>query len=44
MFIIVILFLLLLIFDILAMRWGYNSSDGPEHKEWERKRSWPVSL
>ena len=29
---------LLLIFDIAAMRWGVDSSDGLESKEWERRR------
>ena len=35
--------LLLIVFDIAAMRWGFISSDGPESKEWERRqqRAWP---
>ena len=28
---------LLIVFDIVAMRWGFTSSDGPESKEWERR-------
>ncbi len=29
---------LLIVFDIAAMRWGFNSSDGPDSEEWERRR------
>jgi hypothetical protein len=40
MFTIITLLFLLLVFDIAAMRWGFNSSDGPRSKEWERRRAW----
>ena len=38
MIIIIALLLLLIILDILAVRWGFNSSDGLESKEWERRQ------
>ncbi len=36
-----ILFLLLAILDIAALRWGADSSDGIDSQEWERRRNWP---
>jgi hypothetical protein len=40
---VLVLLFVLIIFDIVAMRWGFTSSDGPESKEWERRqqRVWP---
>jgi hypothetical protein len=35
-----VLLFLLIIFDIAAMRWGFISSDGPDSKEWERRRQY----
>ena len=35
---IIVLVFMLIIFDIAAMRWGFTSNDGPESKEWERRR------
>ena len=32
--------LLLIVIDIAAMRWGFNSSDGPDSKEWERRQQY----
>ena len=39
MFIIIALLFLLIALDITAMRWGFNSSDGLESKEWERRQA-----
>jgi hypothetical protein len=34
-------FLVVLVaFDIAAWRWGVDSSDGFESREWERRRNW----
>ena len=38
MLIILTFLFLLLVFDIAVMRWGFDSSDGPESKEWERRQ------
>ncbi|HLJ36463.1 MAG TPA: hypothetical protein VKU38_22585 [Ktedonobacteraceae bacterium] len=38
MLIILAFLFLLLVFDIAAMRWGFNSSDALESKEWERRQ------
>jgi hypothetical protein len=35
-----VLVFLLIVFDIVAMRWGFISSDGPENKEWERRQQY----
>ena len=35
---IIILLALLIVFDIAAMRWGYNSGDEIENVEWERRQ------
>ena len=35
---ILVLVLLLIAFDLAAMRWGVTSSDGINSKEWERRR------
>ena len=42
MFVIFILLFLLLIFDIAAMLWGFDSRDRPESEKWERRhlRTW----
>jgi hypothetical protein len=42
MFIVLILLFLLLIFDIAAMRWGFDSRDRPESEKWEQRqlRAW----
>ena len=39
---IIILLALLIVFDIAALYWGHDSSDGPESVEWERRQriSW----
>ncbi len=38
MLVIMVLLLLLLIFDFVALRFGYDSRDGPDSQEWERRR------
>jgi len=30
----------LIVFDIVALRWGADSRDGVDSPEWERRRSW----
>ncbi len=30
----------LIVFDIIALRWGADSSDGADSPEWERRRRW----
>jgi hypothetical protein len=35
---ILVLVLLLIAFDLAAMRWGVTTSDGTDSKEWERRR------
>ena len=39
---IIFLLVLLIVFDIVALYWGYDSSDEPESVEWERRQqfSW----
>ena len=40
---ILVYILILIIFDIAALYWGFNSSDGPESSEWRRRQqnAWP---
>jgi hypothetical protein len=38
MLIVLVFLFLLIVLDIAAMRWGFTSSDGPDSKEWERRR------
>ena len=37
-----LLFLVVLVvaLDIAALRWGFNSSDGVNSPEWERRQRW----
>jgi hypothetical protein len=37
---IVILLIALAVFDIAALLWGFNSTDGIESSEWERRGYW----
>lgn len=37
MFFLIVLLVLVLAFEIAAMRWGYDSRDRLESKEWERR-------
>ncbi len=36
-----ILFTLLVVLGIAALRLGVDSSDGADSKEWERRQQWP---
>jgi len=35
-----IVFTLLLLFELAAWRWGYDSRDGFNSVEWEQRRNW----
>ena len=35
-----ILLTLFVLFDLAAMRWGFNSIDKLDSPEWERRRNW----
>lgn len=37
---IIILFALIIVFDIAALRWGLNSTEGISSGEWERRWQW----
>ncbi len=39
---IIFLIIVLTIFEIAAMRWGFNSIDGFASSEWERRHHWPL--
>jgi hypothetical protein len=36
-----LLFIALLALGIAASRWGANSVDGPDSREWQRRQDWP---
>ena len=40
MFTIIILLALLIVFDITALRWGFDSTDGINSLEWTRRQMW----
>ena len=37
---IIILLALLIVFDITALRWGFDSTDGINNLEWTRRHRW----
>jgi len=37
---ILIVLLMLVVLDIAAMRWGFNSIDNVDSPEWERRQRW----
>ena len=37
---ILIVLVVLVAFDIAAMRWGFNSIDSVDSPEWERRQRW----
>jgi len=37
---IIILLSALAVFDVAALLWGINSTDGVDSPEWERRRNW----
>ena len=41
MMIIVIFIAALIVFDLIALRWGHDSRDGFTSCEWIHKQSWP---
>ena len=40
MMIVLILLIGLIVFDVMALRWGFDSRDGIDSPEWERRQSW----
>ncbi len=36
----IIFFKVLVLFDIASLRWGFNSNDGFDNLEWERRQRW----
>jgi hypothetical protein len=43
MTILAILFILFILLDVAALRWGYDSRDGIKGAEWKRRREWVLS-
>jgi len=37
---IIVLLIALVILDLVALRWGFDSRDDLEGPEWERRRAW----
>ena len=35
-----VMFIMIVVLDFAAMRWGAISLDGPDSPEWERRRHW----
>jgi hypothetical protein len=38
-----VLFLLIVLLDIAALRWGYDSRDSINGAEWKRRQAWLLS-
>ena len=38
-----ILLLLIVLFDVASLYWGFNSGEKAEGAEWERRRYWALS-
>lgn len=38
-----ILFLLMIVLDLVALRWGFDSTEKLESPEWERRQMWAAS-
>ena len=38
--ILMIAFVLLIALGLAALRWGVDTTDGPDSPEWERRRTW----
>jgi hypothetical protein len=36
----IIFIILLMVVDLIAIRWGFNSSDNIDSPEWERRQRW----
>jgi hypothetical protein len=37
---VIILLVVLVALDLAALRWGFNSNDGMNSPEWERRQRW----
>jgi len=37
---VIALLLIILVLDIVALRWGHDSRDSLESAEWERRKGW----
>ena len=37
---IIVLLIALVVLDLVALRWGFDSRDDVESPEWERRRDW----
>ena len=40
MIMLAIVFILIIVLDVVALRWGYDSRDGIDCAEWKRRREW----
>ncbi len=38
--ILILLLVALVLFDLAALRWGVDTTDGIDSPEWERRRTW----
>ena len=38
MIVMLVFILALIVLDVVAIRWGVDSTDGPESREWERRQ------
>ena len=36
----IVLLIMLVVLDLVALRWGFDSRDEVEGPEWERRRAW----
>jgi hypothetical protein len=43
MSILIVAFVLFVLLDIAAMRWGYDSRDSIDSAEWVRRQEWQLS-
>ena len=43
MAILIISFVLFVLLDLAALRWGYDSRDGIDSAEWARRQEWQLS-
>jgi hypothetical protein len=43
MIVLAIVFVLIIVLNVGALRWGYDSRDGIDSAEWKRRREWAFS-
>jgi hypothetical protein len=43
MIMLAIVFILIIVLNVGALRWGYDSRDGIDSAEWKRRREWAFS-